>query len=65
MKVMHRFLIQNITFLLFISLFSLNANAEQLYKWVDEKGKVTYQSDPPPESAVDVEESNIRLSVES
>lgn len=35
-------------------------SADQLYKWVDERGRVTYQSSPPPENAKSVEQSDIR-----
>jgi glutaredoxin len=31
--------------------------ADQLYKWVDQQGNVTYQSSPPPDGAMNVEKS--------
>jgi len=36
------------------------AQAERLYKWVDETGKVTYQDRPPPAAGGRVEEKEFR-----
>jgi len=51
----HRFYIQNAIILFLCSAFVLPAAADQLYKWVDERGRVTYQSSPPPDDAAEVE----------
>jgi len=51
----HRFYIQNAIILFLCSAFVLPAAADQLYKWVDERGRVTYQSSPPPDEAAKVE----------
>ena len=61
MKITYRFFIVNTALFVFINLFSQAANAEQLYKWVDKKGNVTYQSSPPPEGAAQVEKSKISI----
>ena len=34
-----------------------------LYKWVDERGRVTYQNTPPPEDAASVERPAISATV--
>ena len=47
----------NIALLVLISAFTQPLAADELYKWVDERGRVTYQSSPPPESAVKVDKS--------
>jgi glutaredoxin len=44
-----------------LGLGSSSAYAGKAYKWVDEQGKVHYQDNPPPESASQVEERDIRL----
>jgi glutaredoxin len=36
------------------------AYAAKLYKWVDERGNISYQDRPPPEGAGKVEEKNLR-----
>lgn len=36
---------------LFVSLSLLSANAERLYKWVDDSGRVSYHDRPPPEGS--------------
>ena len=36
------------------------ALAEKLYKWVDERGNISYQDRPPPEGRGKVEEKNMR-----
>jgi hypothetical protein len=51
MKVTYRFLLLNIALLIFVSTSLMAVDEPQLYKWVDEKGKVTYQSGPPPVGA--------------
>lgn len=55
----HRFYIQNAIILFLCSAFVLPAAADQLYKWVDERGRVTYQSSPPPDDAAEVERPDI------
>ncbi len=45
--------------LLLVSFSIFPAEADELYKWVDDRGKVTYQGSPPPENAARVERSNI------
>ena len=37
------------------------AYAEKLYKWVDERGNVSYQDRPPPEGIGRVEEKTLRV----
>lgn len=64
MKIVFNFLSSNVALLLLIGAFSQPVLAEGMYKWVDEKGNVTYQSDPPPGDAADVEESKIKVSNE-
>ena len=51
----------NIALLVLISAFTQPLAADELYKWVDERGKVTYQSSPPPDGAAKVEKSEINL----
>lgn len=51
----YRFYIQNAIILFLCSAFVLPAAADQMYKWVDERGRVTYQSSPPPDDAAEVE----------
>jgi glutaredoxin len=64
MKITYSFFTLNVALLVFISSFSQQVTADQLYKWVDKKGNVTYQSSPPPEGAENVERSEIRRVVE-
>ena len=47
--------------LFFIGLFAVaaGASAQQLYKWVDEKGVTQYSDRPPPPSAKAVEEKRL------
>ena len=47
----------NVALVILVSSFTQPLAAEELYKWVDERGRVTYQSSPPPESAVKVDKS--------
>ena len=61
MKTTFSFYTFNIALLVLASAFSQLANAEGVYKWVDEKGNVTYQSSPPPEGATEIEQSNINI----
>ncbi|MFW2439090.1 MAG: glutaredoxin family protein [Arenicellales bacterium] len=53
-----------IALLLLVSFSFYPAAAGELYKWVDEKGNVTYQSSPPPENAAKVEKSKISTGVD-
>lgn len=46
--------------ILFASLIATPAFAGKLYKWVDERGNISYQDRPPPEGQGRVEEKNIR-----
>ena len=46
--------------LLVVGLISTPALAEKLYKWVDERGNISYQDRPPPEGRGKVEEKNVR-----
>lgn len=39
-----------------LAAFPLGASAEELYRWVDEKGQVTYSDMPPPPSVADVQQ---------
>ena len=61
MKIVYSFFSSNVVLLALISVFSQPVVAEGLYKWVDKKGKVTYQSEPPPEDAANVEKSAITI----
>ena len=65
MKITYSIFTLNVALLVLISSFSQSGTADQLYKWVDEKGNVTYQSSPPPEGAEDVERSEIRENVDA
>ena len=47
----------NVALVLLVSTFTQPLAAEELYKWVDQRGRVTYQSSPPPEDAAKVEKS--------
>ncbi len=49
-----------VVFLAMSGLLVLPAAADQLYKWVDSQGNVTYQSSPPPDSAAKIEKSKIK-----
>ncbi|MBI3574182.1 MAG: DUF4124 domain-containing protein [Gammaproteobacteria bacterium] len=42
-----------------VMLFLSTAQAEKVYKWVDEQGNVTYQSAPPPTGSGQVEKKDI------
>lgn len=46
--------------ILLASLIATPAFAGKLYKWVDERGNVSYQDRPPPEGQGRVEEKNVR-----
>ena len=65
MKILYSLFSSNIILLVLFSAFSLPAVAEGLYKWVDKEGNVTYQSDPPPDDAANVEKSKIKVSNEA
>ncbi len=45
--------------LLMMGIHTPLTHAVKLYKWVDEQGNVTYQDQPPPANASEVEEKNI------
>jgi glutaredoxin len=46
------------------ALVSFAASAQQLYRWVDKNGKVTYSQDPPPAgAAAKVEQKRLQSSV--
>ena len=47
----------------FTATYVLPAAADGLYKWVDDRGRVTYQNTPPPEDAESVERSAISATV--
>ena len=63
MKKIFSFYIYSLAVLLLGATFVLPAAAEGLYKWVDERGRVTYQSSPPPDNAASVERSAISATV--
>lgn len=42
--------------------FSSASHATKLYKWVDEKGNISYQDQPPPENAKVLKEDTIEAS---
>lgn len=46
--------------LLLASLIAAPVSAARLYKWVDERGNVSYQDRPPPEGKGRVEEKTLR-----
>lgn len=46
--------------ILLASLLASPALAGKLYKWVDERGNISYQDRPPPEGQGRVEEKNVR-----
>ena len=46
--------------LLLTGLITTPALAGKLYKWVDERGNISYQDRPPPEGRGQVEEKNVR-----
>ncbi|HEC26539.1 MAG TPA: glutaredoxin family protein [Gammaproteobacteria bacterium] len=59
MKKINRFTACKAALLLLFSFAIFPAVADELYKWVDSKGNVTYQSSPPPGTAIKVERPNI------
>ncbi|GBE08531.1 glutaredoxin [bacterium BMS3Bbin11] len=59
MKKINRFTTCYTALLLLFSFAIFPAVADELYKWVDNKGNVTYQSSPPPGTAKKVERPNI------
>ena len=63
MKIIHSFYIYILAVLFVATTFVLPAAADGLYKWVDERGRVTYQNTPPPEDAASVERSTISATV--
>lgn len=61
MKIATGFNILNAACLVLMASYTHSAAAEQLYKWVDSQGRVTYQSTPPPEGASEVVETTIGI----
>lgn len=59
MKIASAYNVPAITCLVLIASFAYPAAADQLYKWVDDQGRVTYQSMPPPENAAEVVKTKI------
>jgi len=57
------FYIYSVAVVFFTATYVLPAAADGLYKWVDERGRVTYQNTPPPEDAASVERSAISATV--
>lgn len=49
-----------LTVLLLAALITTPALAGKLYKWVDERGNISYQDRPPPEGRGKVEEKTVR-----
>ena len=64
MKIASSFNALNVACLVFIASFAQSASADQLYKWVDSQGRVTYQNTPPPGNATDVVKSGLTASPE-
>ena len=62
-KICH-FSVCKVALLLLVSFSIYPAVAGELYKWVDERGNVTYQSSPPPENAAKVEKSKITTGID-
>jgi glutaredoxin len=52
----------SLTLLLLAALITTPALAGKLYKWVDERGNISYQDRPPPEGRGQVEEKTMRES---
>jgi opacity protein-like surface antigen len=42
-----------------LAVLALPASAAQLYRWVDEKGRVEWRDTPPPPNARKVEQRNL------
>lgn len=63
MNKMFSFCTFNAAVIFLSSAFTLPVAADELYKWVDERGRVTYQSSPPPEDAAEIEKSAISTTV--
>lgn len=59
MKIASGFNVLNVACLVLMASYTHSAGADQLYKWVDSQGRVTYQSTPPPDGAADVVETTI------
>lgn len=59
-----KFLSENFTVQIFFLVLTVSflrvATAGELYKWVNEEGRVTYQGSPPPENATGVEKTEIK-----
>lgn len=43
-----------------VSMFTINAAAQKLYKWVDADGNISYQDQAPPENAKVLDEIDIK-----
>ena len=63
MKKACSFNIYSLAVVFFTATYVLPAAADGLYKWVDDRGRVTYQNTPPPEDAASVERSAISATV--
>ena len=59
MKIASGFNVPYVACLVLMASFCHSAAADQLYKWVDSQGRVTYQSTPPPDSAAEIVETKI------
>lgn len=59
MKIASGFNVLNVACLVVMASFCHSAVADQLYKWVDSQGRVTYQSTPPPDDAAEVVKTTI------
>ena len=59
MKIATGFNVLNVACLVLMASHTHSAVADQLYKWVDSQGRVTYQSTPPPDGAAEVVETTI------
>ena len=65
MKIMPSLISSNLFLFVLICILSQPVSAEGLYKWVDKYGNITYQSDPPPANATNIEKSKITVSDEA
>ena len=61
MKITYSFFTLKVALLVLFGSLAQSVAAEELYKWVDKNGRVTYQSSPPPDGAARVEKSEINL----
>lgn len=64
MQIAVRIAVSTIALGLSLAVASFAASAQQLYRWVDKNGKVTYSQDPPPAgAAAKVEQKRLQSSV--